>query len=55
VDDVGLFIASGHVIAYDPREVVFNNQLGEDHVEMSILYCPNSISMYMTIWMWSLA
>jgi len=25
VDDVGLFITSGHVIAYDPKEVVLDN------------------------------
>jgi len=54
VDDVGLFVASGNVITYDPREVVFNNQLGVDHVEVSILYCLNNISTIMTIWKWSL-
>jgi hypothetical protein len=25
VDDVGLFIAGGHVIACDPREVILDN------------------------------
>jgi hypothetical protein len=49
VDDVGLFIASGHVIASDPKEAVLDNQLGEDHVGVSILYCPNYISTVITI------
>jgi hypothetical protein len=55
VDDVGLFIASGHVISCDPKEVVFDNQLGEDHVGVNILYCLNNISMVITIWKWPLA
>jgi hypothetical protein len=38
VDDVGLFIASGNVIVCDPREVVLDNLLGEDHVKMNISY-----------------
>ncbi len=55
VDDVGLFIASGHVIACDPRETIVDNLLGEDHVKMSILYCLNNILAVMTIWKWPLA
>jgi hypothetical protein len=55
VNDVGLFIASGHVIAYDPREAILDNQLNEDHVKVSILYCPNNVSAVITIWKWSLA
>ncbi len=55
MDDVVLFVGSGCVIACDPREVVLDNKLGEDHVEMSILYCPNNISVVMTIWKWPLA
>jgi hypothetical protein len=39
VDDVGLFIANGCVITCDPREIIFDNKLGEDHVGMNILYC----------------
>jgi len=39
VDDVGLFVASGYVIPCDPRETIFDNKLGEDHVEVNILYC----------------
>ncbi len=55
MDDVGLFIVNGHVIACDPKEAVFDNQLGEDHVGVNILYCPNNISMIMISWKWSLA
>jgi hypothetical protein len=55
VDDVGLFVANGRVIACDPREVVLDNKLGEDHVGVTILYCLNNISMVMTIWKWPLA
>ncbi len=54
MDDVGLFVASGCVIDYDPREVIFDNQLAEDHVGMSILYCLNNVFMVMTIWKWPL-
>jgi hypothetical protein len=38
------------VIACDPREVIFDNQLGEDHVGVSILYCLTNVSTIMTIW-----
>jgi hypothetical protein len=55
VDDVGLFIVSGCVIACDLKEVVLDNQLGEDHVRMSILYCLNNVSAIMIIWKWLLA
>jgi hypothetical protein len=55
VDDVGLFVANGRVIACDPREVALDNKLGEDHVGVSILYCLNNISVVMTIWKWPLA
>jgi hypothetical protein len=55
VDDVGLFIVSGHVIACDPREAVLDNKLGEDHVGVSILYCLNNVLEVMTTWKWPLA
>jgi hypothetical protein len=55
VDDVGFFVASGHVITCDPRGVVLDNQLGEDHVEMNILYYPNNVSTVMKFRRWSLA
>jgi hypothetical protein len=35
--------------------MVHSNQLGEDRVEVSILYCSNNILVVMTIWKWSLA
>jgi len=28
---------------------------GEDHVGVNVLYCPNNVSMVMTIWKWPLA
>ncbi len=55
MDDVGSFIASGHVIACDLKEVVLNNQLGKDHVRVNIFYYANNISMVITIWKWPLA
>jgi hypothetical protein len=55
VDDVGLFVASGYVIVSDPREAILDNQLGEDHVGVNVLYCLNNISAVMTIWKWLLA
>jgi hypothetical protein len=54
VDDVGVFIVTKHVIACDPNEVVLDNQLGEDHVGLSILYCSNNVSTIMIIWKWPL-
>ncbi len=54
MDDVGLFIVSGCVIAYDLKEAIRDNQLGEDHVRMNKLYCLNNVSIVMTIWKWSL-
>ncbi len=55
LDDVGVFVASGHVIAYDPRKAIFNNQLGENHVGVNLLYCPSNVLVVMTICKWSLA
>jgi len=46
VDDVGLFVANGCVIVSDPREGVLDNQFGEDHVNVNILYCLNNFSGY---------
>jgi hypothetical protein len=54
LDDDGLFIAKGRVIACDPMEVIFYDQLGEDHVGLCILYCFNIVSTVMMIWKWSL-
>jgi hypothetical protein len=49
MDDVGLFVTSGCVIACNLREVILDNQLGEDHVRVNILYCLNNVSMVMII------
>jgi len=54
INNVRVFIISGRVIAYDPREVVLDNWLDEDYVGMSILYCLNNISAVMTICKWPL-
>jgi hypothetical protein len=54
VDDVGVYVASGCVIVYDPREALLDNQLGEDHVGVSILYCLNNVLVVMMIWKWPL-
>lgn len=55
IDDGGIFITTGRVIACDPKEIVFDNQLSEDHVGVSIFYCPSNVSTIMTIWKWPLA
>jgi len=54
-NDAKVFIVSGLVIACDPKEVVIDNKLGEDHVGVSILYCPSDVSIVMIIWKWSFA
>jgi hypothetical protein len=55
VDVEGVFIARGQVIACDPREVMFNDDLCEDHVIIFISYCPCDISTVMNIWRWLLS
>jgi hypothetical protein len=50
-----VFVTSGHVIAYDSKEAVLDNHLGEDHVGVSILYCPSNVSRVMIIWKRSLS
>jgi len=49
VNDVGVFLAKGHLVACDPHEVVFDYWLGEDHVGVCILYCLATMSIVMTI------
>jgi hypothetical protein len=49
VDDAGVFIVTRCVITCDPKEAVLDNQLGEDHVGLNILYCPKDVSTIMTI------
>jgi hypothetical protein len=55
VNDVKVFIVSECVITCDPRKVVFDDQFGEDHVGLNILYCLNNVSVVMIIWKWSLS
>jgi hypothetical protein len=54
MDDVGLFVANGRVIACDLKEAILDNQFSEYPVNVSILYCLNNILAFMTIWKWSL-
>ncbi len=44
------FVAREQVIASDPKEVVLDDDLGEDHVGLLNLCCPNDISTIMSIW-----
>jgi hypothetical protein len=55
VNDVGVFLAKGCVVACNPQEVVLDDRLGEDHVGLCILYCLTTMSTVMTIWKWPLA
>lgn len=54
VDVEGVFVAKGRIIACDPREAMFDDDLG-DHVGIVILYCPNDILVVMSIWRWLLS
>jgi hypothetical protein len=53
-DLVKVFLAKGRVVTCDPHEVVLDDQLGEEHVGLCILYCPVIMSKVMTIWKWLL-
>jgi hypothetical protein len=50
----GVFIAKGQVLACDPQEVVLDDRLGDDHVGLCILYCLMTMSIVMTTWKWLL-
>jgi hypothetical protein len=39
VEDVGVFLAKGRVVACNPHEIILDDWLGEDHVGLCILYC----------------
>jgi hypothetical protein len=54
VDDVGVFVKKGQVITCRPWDAILDNQFGEDHAGLCILYFLNNISITMTIWKWSL-
>ncbi len=55
VDDNGVFITKGQVVACGPHETILNDQLGEDHVGLWILYCHGIVLTWMIIWKWLLA
>jgi hypothetical protein len=40
----------GCVTIFDPREAIFDNILGHDHVDLTVLYCLRDISIVMIIW-----
>jgi len=54
VNNGGVFIAKGWVVACDPHEAIFDDRLGEDHVGLCILYFLMIMSTMMTIWKWLL-
>jgi hypothetical protein len=54
-DPEGVFLARGHMMAFDPREAIMDNILEDDHVNLTILYYLKDISTVMTIWKWLLA
>jgi hypothetical protein len=54
VDNGGVFITKGWVVACDPHETILDDQLVEDHVELCILYYSIIVLTMMTIWKWPL-
>jgi hypothetical protein len=52
VDVEIFFVVKKQVIASNPKEVALDDDLGEDHVGLFNLYCPNDISTIMNIWKW---
>jgi hypothetical protein len=53
VNDAGVFLAKGHVVACDLHEALLNDQLREKHVRFCILYCPTIVLVVVTICKWS--
>ncbi len=49
-DPKGDFFVKGHVTTSNPKEAILDNILGDDHVNLTILYCLEDISTMMTIW-----
>jgi len=41
-------------MAFDLREAIMDDILGDDHVDLTILYYPGDISTIMTFWKWLL-
>ncbi len=54
VDNDGVFIVKVWAVACGSQEAILDDQLGEDHVGLCILYCPGTMSIMMTIWKWLL-
>ncbi len=54
VDNGGVFIAKGQAVACDPQEAIIDDQPGEDHVGLCILYCRGTMLTVMIIWKWLL-
>jgi hypothetical protein len=54
VDNVGVFLVKDRVVACDPHEAILDDQFGEDHVGLYLLYCLVTASIVMTIWKWPL-
>jgi hypothetical protein len=50
VDDVGVFVTKGQVIICHQWDAILDDQFGEDHVGLCILYFLNNILTIMTIW-----
>ncbi len=42
------------MVACDPQKEILDDQLGEDHVRLCILYCHVIVSIVITIWKWLL-
>jgi hypothetical protein len=36
------------------KEAIMDDILGDNHVSLTIFYCPRNISIVMTIWKWPL-
>ncbi len=50
----GVFLAKRHMMASNLREAILDNILGDDDVNLTIVYCPGNISIVMIIWKWPL-
>jgi hypothetical protein len=48
-------IVGGKITTCDPKEPIHNEDLGENHVVVTILSCPNHKSQIMTSWRWPLS
>jgi hypothetical protein len=39
-------------MAFDLKEIILDDILGEAHIGLTIFYCPRNIYVVMTIWKW---